>query len=153
MHLNWLRTHLLLFVLFPGLSSRSLAQSVPTIVVASTRRDSILKALRIEMLAAGLSFKKLDRDRALFEMDTGRHPARGEIVDVTLEVAVRFAPVTGGTRLEVTETLSAALSTGSERRTPDPRTNWDGYMAILDRTKTRLEQGLAPTPQDSSRHQ
>ena len=150
MHLTRQRTPLVLLTMLLGLFTPLAAQKGPTLLLASTNRDSILKALTIEMRTDGLSYAKYDRNRALFTMDTGIHRARGEMVDVTLEATVLFTTVPGGTRLEVTETLSAALSTGSERRTSDPRRNWDGYMAILYRTKARLEQADAPASQDSS---
>ena len=144
MHLTKQRSPLILPALLLGLYTPLVAQKGPSLVVTTTNRDSILKALTIEMRTDGLSYEKYDRNRALFTMDTGIHRARGEMVDVTLEATVLFTTVPGGTRLEVTETLSAALSTGSERRTPDIRRNWDGYMAILYRTKARLEQADAP---------
>ena len=119
------------------------AQSVPTIEIASGSRDTILTALRIEATRAGLSFKKRDRDRVIFEKDAGQSSVRGEFVTIVLETTVRFSNVPEGTRLTVTETINAALPTGSERRTPDPRDRWDAYMEILERTKARIEQPSA----------
>jgi hypothetical protein len=115
------------------------SQYVPSITIASSNRDSIFRSLRDELRGEGLTFKKLNGDRAVFELDTGRQPVRGEIVAVILETTVRFITVREGTRLEVTEVLSAAMPTGSERRTPDPREHWDAYVAVLERVKARLE--------------
>ena len=149
MNTTWLCRFAFVISLACGLHRAVLAQDLPMIIVSSSNRDSILKALRVEMAHDGLSFKKLDRDRALFEMDTGRQPVRGDMVTVIVETTVRFLPVPAGTRLEVSEVLSAAFMTGSERRTPDPRVHWDAYMAILQRTKARLA-GIVESPRDSS---
>ena len=119
------------------------SQNAPTIDVLSGNRDSILAALHLEAREAGLSLDRRAPGRVVFEKDMGRQLVRGEMVTIVLEMTVQFTEWARGTRLTVTETLNAAMPTGNERRTPDPRERWDAYMNILERTRARIERGPA----------
>ena len=114
------------------------AQSRPSATITTPFRDTLVLALRAEFEAEGFKFVKVDRRRALFKMDAGQMPVRGQYAPVTMETTVQIDSTSSGFTLTVSEELIATLGSFQERRYPDPRDRAQAYLALFARLRARL---------------
>ena len=114
------------------------AQARPSATIPTPFRDSLVATLRAEFEAEGFKFAKVDRRRALFTMDAGQMPVRGQYAPVTLETTVHIDSTPNGFTLTVSEELIATLGSFQERRHPDPRDRAQAYLALFAQMEARL---------------
>lgn len=123
----------------------------PAVTFASTDRDTILQAIRVEVENAGLKLVKQDKDKAFYTMDAGQMPVRNQMAAVQLEVTFHLEDGKPGTKVVVTEELVASLTSGhQERRSPNPRDRWKTWTDILEAARARVDSSAAGA--DSTQH-